>query len=276
MFGKREHQKAVIPFITKALLRGDGPLEERTRMGGRRITVSKCNLSMIGTTAPEWFPTAMPEEAYSGGLMSRYFTCYLADRDVHCIDLEAQGDYEHIWVGMASELLELTKAMPDGQMMVDKEANKWVQEWYPTNQKEVVSDARMAPHIERRPANMTRLAMLLACSAGEQAITKNRLEQALDIIKWIEPTIFNMYDATDEMQSYMSKGELRILGEFARNGGEVDHKKLCRSVSKHFDRGMKEVKLALEGLEEKEFIERVGQAFMSPNVWPPRAWRLKR
>ena len=273
LLGKREHEKPVLNMLTDYLLHGLGEEKHRTRTGGKKV-IPRINLSMVGTTAPSWFGSSMPDEAYGGGFMSRFFVCYLAGRDVYHIDLQANGDYEEDWAALAAHAKMLVDEMPQGQVPVSDEANKWMQKWYEPNQRKAPMDVRLAPHHARRPANMLRMAMILMCSDGARVMEVRHLEQALALIEFVEPTIYTMYSHTDEMASYMSRGEAGVLAELAMRGGEVEHKELCRLVSKHFQGGMREVREALFGLKEKGMVISKAKPFSHENAWPPQSWAL--
>jgi len=277
LLGKREHQRAVVPFLTKALLHGEGQLEERTRGAGARITVPMVNLSMIATTAPEWFMTSMPEEAHGGGLMSRYLVCCLDDREVYHVDIDAEGDDDEVMTKLAGELRHVTEPPSMvGQVHSTKGAQAWFKDWYMRNEVRLMTDDRLEPHRNRAPANLLRVAVLLGVAQGREQLDEEILHAALKMLEWLEPTVWRLYATTDTLGGYVSKAEQRIISRLSGEAGmAMLHPQLARLASKWFPDGVRGVKMCLEGMEEKGMVERVMREGTGRVVgWPPYGWRL--
>lgn len=268
---KQDFQRPIIPVLTKLLLHGDGKCEMRSRQMGERRAIPYVNLSTLFTSAPDWFMSTIPEEAFGGGLMSRFVVCCLNKRDVFNIDIQADDvAAEAMLAKVTRELVPLNRVLL-GHIKGDNEAQAWIKEWYLHNETMDVAE-RLGPHRNRKPANLLRLALILAASAHETALTKRRLEQALMILDWLEPTLLLLYGMEDDRVP-VGKGEMRVLHVLARHGGELQHAHLMRQVSSYFKGYSKEARLALEGMSEKGLISPIYKNGV--RGWPPSAWRVE-
>lgn len=270
---KQDFQRPIIPVLTKLLLHGDGPADMRTRSMGERRTVPYVNLSALFTSAPEWFMTTIPEEAFGGGLMSRFLVCCLDEREVHHIDIQAddQAGVE-LLDALANDLAAIHDCMK-GHIKGTDEAQDWIAEWYQENEMTLDSDTRMAPHRNRKPANLLRLAMILSAAAHECELGPMRLQQALDILNYMEPTLIKLYGMAERVISAMDRGEKRILAKLGdAKEHELPHSQLTRSCAPYFRGGTKEMRACLEGMIEKGLVTPKYKS--SVKVWPPRSWHL--
>lgn len=275
LLSKKDYQRAIIPFLTGALICGRRPLTERTRVGGKKIRIGNVNLSMIGTTAPEWWVTTMPREAYEGGFQSRFLVCFLPERDTFHLDIEDQTDWGRVVGELAQELKALVEAMPEGQLIGGEGASGWLKSFYEENEHQEVEDPRMEAHRNRRPANLLRLALLLACSDGSTSIEVAHLEAARGIMNYIEPSISRMYEATDLWQHKVVKAEEKVVAKVRSLGGAMGHRALVAFAMRQIEGGDHiAARRLLEGLEEKGLIKRESGGFASPTYWPPKSWRV--
>ena len=267
---KQDFQRPIISVLTKALLHGEGQLEMRSRSMGKRYEIPFVNLSALFTSAPDWFMSTIPEEAYGGGMMSRFLVCCLDRRDVYSINIQADDcAAQATMLALSKELQGCSKVM-EGHLRGETEAQRWIEKWYIENETRVVEDERHEAHRNRKPANVLRLAIILAAAAFEPTLNKRRLEQALAILDWMEPTLTRLYGLTDETASSISKGEKRILMKLATEG-EITHSDLLRACGSYFKGGTKEMRYCLEGLVEKRLVI---PKYKVPRLWPPSSWSI--
>lgn len=268
---KQDTQMHMTPTLTKLLLHGDGEVTMRTRMMGERRTLTNPNLTAVFTCAPDWFVHSIPEAAYGGGLMSRFIPCCLNDRTVYHIDIQA----DDVAGGMVDELAEGLKQVRGvlrGHLRGTDAAQRWIDEWYVINESTKVEDERFLPHLNRKPANLLRVAMILCAAAGTGELSRTKLEEALEIINWIEPTLLELYGATDVLLNSMTKGERRILTYLTKHR-EALHSDLARACAPYFRGGTAEMRKCLMGLVEKCRVEAVGSR-RAGHTWPPKVWRI--
>jgi hypothetical protein len=270
---KQDFQRPIIPILTKLLLHGEGSCDMRTRTMGEKRTIERVNLSALFTSAPDWFMTTIPEEAFGGGLMSRFIVCCLERRDVYSINIQAEddGDLADEHTELARELKGASEVI-SGYVRGDNDAAAWIKPWYIENETKLIDDERNEPHRNRKPANLLRMALLLAASSFEPVLTRARLENALAILDWMEPTLAKLYGLTTDVTNNMAKGEKRILTKLSSSGGELTHSDLTRSVSSYF-KNTREMRMCLEGLLEKGLV---AAKYKHTRVsWPPASWAIE-
>lgn len=276
LLSKQDYQRPIIPVLTKLLLHGEGPAQVRTIARGKQ-TIPRINLTALFTSAPEWFMSTIPSEAFGGGLMSRFLVCCLEERDVHAIDIQADDEASReVEVRLAKALRELDGRFK-GHMKGTDDAQRWIEKWYLANETATVEDERYLPHQNRKPAMLLRLAMILAVTSGETKFTVEGLERASALIDWLEPTLHRLYGLTEDIVQTMGKGEKRIihvLSHAKHEEGNVRHTRLSRSCSSYFRRGVKEMRTCLEGLVEQGVVVPEWRNGYN-NVWPPQAWRIR-
>lgn len=273
LFSKKDYQRPIIPFLTKALLTGRAQFEERTRTGGARKTLRDINLSMLGTTAPDWFFDAMPEEAYGGGLMSRYLVCYLTDREVVHVDIDADGSYDDVLIKLGQELRAVTDALPAGKMRATPAAQRWFNEFYHANETREIADVRMEPHRNRKPANLMRVALILACSDGATGIEVGTLERAEALLAYLDPTLVAMWEHTDVAGNEVGRAEQRVVRVMRQRGGRIGHGAMMRELGKSVG-AARSLRSVLEDMEQKGLIGR-GCGVGEQRTWPPSGWAVK-
>jgi hypothetical protein len=269
---KQDFQRPIIAVLTKLLLHGDGVVQLRTRKQGKK-EIPYVNLSALFTSAPEWFMTTIPEEAFGGGLMSRFIVCCLDDREIYNIDIQSDDEQSREVITALTRDLSKCYGVLEGHIKGTDEAQEWVEAWYLENEQYDVTDTRLAPHRNRKPANLLRIAMILGAAALDPVLTAERLEQALAILNYFEPTLVKLYGITEETVSTMDRGEKRIMHKLsAINGAELTHRDLARACSIYFRGGTREMRHCLEGMVEKGLVNAEYKGGI--RSWPPASWHL--
>ncbi len=269
---KQEFQRPIIPILTKLLLHGAGGIEMRTRGMGKK-ELPFVNLSALLTSAPDWFMQTIPDEAFGGGMMSRFLVCCLDEREIFNIDILAEDEKIMTVMDNLGASLRTVGKWAKGRVNGTPEAQKWIETWYMENETGDVPDERMLPHRNRKPANLLRLSMILSAASGQDILTRDMLENTLAIIDWFEPTLMKLYGITDTVTSTLARGEKRVLTKLARTPGNVlDHTELARGCSAYFKGGVREMRSCLDGLREKGLV--VAEYKNGMMRWPPKTWRL--
>jgi len=269
---KQDFQRPIIPALTKLLLHGDGTLDMVTK-GLGRMQIPYINLSALFTSAPEWFMTTIPEEAFGGGLMSRFLVCCLQDRDTYHIDIMADDASGQGMIEKLADELRNVRGIMQGHVKGTRDANDWIKDWYQKNEHEKLDDAKLEPHRNRKPANLLRMAMILSAAAGTAELSRARLEEALAIIDYMEPTLIQLYGDTVPIISTMEPGERRIVSYMRRHAANVEHAVLARQCASYFRGGAREMRHCLLGMVEKGLL--IPQYKNGIPNWPPLKWQYR-
>jgi len=278
LLGKRDYQRPIIPMLTKLMTNNGGSLDFRTRTGGRR-SVPKANLSCLFTTAPEWFMTSIPEEAYSGGFMSRFIPCYLEQREVFHVnpnpdpaELESDRVKKKL---LAAGLKELIANFPKGSIFMTPEAAGDFVTWYDESERQIPLDERLRPSATRKPAHILRLALVLAAAKGEGEICAERLEQAIKLMDWYMATLWHMYGYNEDFVNQVKKLDVKVVEALRKRGNEALHGELMRACYKYFG-DKRKMQAHMEAMEEQQIVTRINRPGypLDYKAWPPRAWKL--
>jgi hypothetical protein len=172
-----------------------------------------------------------------------------------------------------AEELRATRDIMRGHIKGTDAANKWIKEWYIRNERAELPDTKLEPHRNRKPANLLRIAMILAAAAGTAELTRTRLEDALKILDYMEPTLIQLYGETSPIVSTMEPGERRIVSYMRVQTRDIEHAALTRQCSAYFRGGAREMRHCLLGMVEKGLITpEYANGVIS---WPPRAWKYR-
>lgn len=276
LFTKQEHQRPLIPALTKLLLHGEGPADLRTRQMGSKKSIPYVNLSALFTSAPDWFMTTIPEEAFGGGLMSRFIVCCIQQRDVFDINIQADDTAATEATNKLTKALIPIRDTLKGHIIGTNDAQAWIYKWYLANETAILPDERLGPHRNRKPANLLRIALILSAAQGrtKPILDVDMLQSAADILTWLEPTLHQLYGITDELAHTVDKTETRILRCIAREGGETLHSDLVRAALPYFkDLGqIRGLHSCLEGMMEKGLV--TPKYKHGVVKWPPQSWHL--
>lgn len=153
-----------------------------------------CNL--IAATTPRWIVENMPESVIGGGFASRVIFIY-EDR-VRRRQLYYEGlNYEH-FDKIQADLVEDLQHIADnvrGDFNLEDDAKAIMEHWYRHNAEVPDADYRLSGYLERRPAHIHKIAMLLHISRSDELVIERRdFEDAIKLLEIVErklPSVFN-------------------------------------------------------------------------------------
>lgn len=188
--GKEHYNAGMVTLLTRLY---DCPTEwsDETISRGLLPLRNVC-LSILGGTVPRWLSSMLPEEAFTGGPMSRFILVILP------------RDYDpRIWEPPAPEPSHLTKLRADlevfstleGELTMTTEATKWITNWYEASQ--MSSDEELLDaYYARKPEHIVRLAALLEiCEhGGVVKIGQRALRQALQWMDILEQELLGFLE----------------------------------------------------------------------------------
>lgn len=188
MLGKEKYNQGMIALLTDLY---DTPNEwqSETVMRGDQRLYDVC-LSVMGASTPDWMQTMLPADAFKGGFMSRLFLVGYPDNWYKRISDPPPPD-EAIGRQLVEQLSAL--AQHESELKWDKSARDYFADWY--DSLEEPEPGPKAAYLERKQDQMLRLAMLLQISYGPTNIlTRDAIEQSLNIIHSVEPDALRMID----------------------------------------------------------------------------------
>lgn len=228
MMGKGSYGESIIPKLTD-LLGKTSPFHWRTVKRGQ-VTFREPCLNAVMTTAPDWLADNIPAVAFGGGMLSRFLTCVAERREKVVVWAEAveQARIDRL----VTDLKRLTSrtgvfARPEGPAM------KWYADWYMElagkMDRNEVPDERMRPYLSRKHDHLLRMAAVLTIAAGDELVyTKERLEQSLRILDWLEQDMPRAYSAM--ALSPQAAAQRAVLQALERKNGTMSHSDLHKAV----------------------------------------------
>lgn len=179
LLGKQKYNEGMIALLTSMF---DSPddFTVRTKKEGA-INLKNVCVTFIGASTVDWLISAIPQDAFGGGFMSRIL--FVAQEDTpRCYPIPIpQTTPQHL----VDQLAAWRKTSPT-EVTMDQKATNWYVMWYSASRKNVPEDTKMAGYHERKPDHLTRIALILAISEGRNVITTDDLMIASKILSFLE------------------------------------------------------------------------------------------
>lgn len=223
-------------------------------------------ISVIGGTVPRWFSTRMPEEAFSGGPMSRFILVILP------------RDYDpRIWEPDSPEPSKLTKLRNDleiftelsGKITLTDEARRWIADWYehsPSSSDEELLDAYYA----RKPEQMIRLAALMEiCEHGAVVdVGLNALKQSLQWMDILEHELLNFLETKTFTPKTESAQRILDIMRKPQFKGKISRTSLVQKAFRYLPGKTDEFDQTIRWLEAGQYIvSKVPNTGKKGDVW---------
>lgn len=212
-----------------------------------------CNL--IAATTPRWIVENMPESVIGGGFASRVVFIY-EDR-VRRRQLYYEGlNYEY-FDGIKANLIEDLQHIADnvhGDFKLDDDAKSFMEDWYNTNAEVPDADYRLLGYLERRPAHIHKIAMLLHISRSDELIiTLSDFEEAVRLLSITEKRLPQVFR---EIGKNVHAPDMSQIMDWVQAKGKVSMKDLRRQFSS--SAAPKLLDELIGGLIQMEFMHLVG------------------
>jgi hypothetical protein len=187
-----------------------------------------CNL--IAATTPRWIVENMPESVIGGGFASRVVFIY-EDR-VRRRQLYYEGlNYEY-FDKLKADLVEDLQHISDnvnGNFTMDDDAKAFMEGWYNENAEVPDADYRLLGYLERRPAHIHKVAMLLRIAYSDTLnLTLADFEEAVRLLSITErrlPQVFR------EIGKNVHAPDMTQIMEWVQAKQRVSFKDLRRQFS---------------------------------------------
>lgn len=216
-----------------------------------------CNL--IAATTPRWIVENMPESVIGGGFASRVIFIY-EDR-VRRRQLYYEGlNYDYFDKLQADLVEDLQHIIDDvrGDFILEEDAKAIMEGWYRQNAEVPDADYRLSGYLERRPAHIHKVAMLLHISRSDELVIERRdFEDAIALITKVEaklPAVFNQIGKNPHAI------DMNQMVDWIQNKGQVTIKDLRRQFYSSADPRMLDE--LITGLIQMDFIHQVGQTII--------------
>lgn len=222
-FGKQHYLHGMVPLITGMLDHDKVSLSTR---GRGNITLERIGLAMLAGTTPKWIIDEMNTSVISGGFTSRLlFSFEKATSRVYF--KSKQVDMKEL-LSLRNELLDCMKGA--GEVQLTTLSQHLLEEWYRCHKARSDIDELQSGYHNRKMQHIMRISMVFAVLAGKRQIEREHLWAAAELIRHIEPGMFELFEELSKPQSAVDSDKAIALIEAA--GGSMSRKDFVRTLGK--------------------------------------------
>ncbi len=209
-------------------------------------------MSIIGGSTPDWLQKMLPEDAFTGGFMSRFVIVEMPPTYFRRVAFPRQQS-NYSWQDIVSGLNEFRRH--EGEMEWSKNAEKLYRDHYenliPTGN--VQQDA----YQERETEQLLKLAMLLALSEHEMLIRKWHMKKARQILNLL------MEETAPRIERLATHPRMQLVQEIQdclRTYGKMTRKQLLKKMYRRLAYGETQFQEAFRVLLMAGVINQEGSA----------------
>lgn len=175
-FGKAQYNTGLVSLITDLYdFREEWAVE--TIMRGRNTLKNIC-ISILGGSTPDWLQKMLPEDAFTGGFMSRFVICEMPATYFKRIAFPEKINHTLKWEDLVLELRE--KQGLHGEMSWAKDCSEYYKYYYENLRPS--GDVQRDAYQEREAEQILRIAMLLALSHERMHVSAEDFKLAQTIV----------------------------------------------------------------------------------------------
>jgi len=212
-------------------------------------------LSILAASTPAWLNGMLPQDAFTGGFMSRFILVSMPENWVKRVaPFDISPLPEHELNELVDELLYFAKV--SGEAELTEDAKQWYREWlvkHSMKMREAVGDQYLAV-LERKEQHLLRIALLFALSQHRLNITRQDLECALGCLDSLEEGARGT-GVMDILAANPLTQNTRLVLDVIKKNSPVSRTKLCQLCWKFLARGSRELDEIIQTLEEAGLVK---------------------
>jgi len=220
LLGKQKYNEGMIAMLTTLF---DSPDEWTYRTKGRgEVKLHNVTLTMLGASTPDWLVTAIPQDAFGGGFMSRLLFIVQENTD-RCYPIPEPPPAFDTLVEDLQRIRSIT-----GEAKLTPEGLSWYSQWYAASRKDIPEDEKMAGYHERKPDHILRLAIIMSLSERKTVVDVEQLVRASRILTFLEKEM--LYTFKWLGMRPIGQDQERIVRTLKASGGRLQHSELLRKL----------------------------------------------
>lgn len=174
---------------------------ESTMVRGDKAIGNPC-INLLGATTPDWVSDNMPMTVLNGGFGSR--TIFLKETEPRNPKLfhnkNKSPEYAQKFIDLKEDLvkdLEHISEFVEGEFEFTEEAQEWFEQWYQDSLKDKGDLAsRLKGYKSRRPAYVTKLAMLMTIAVTDELVIHLPvIQEAVNLMKFLEGKMSKVFNS---------------------------------------------------------------------------------
>jgi hypothetical protein len=244
--GKQKYNEGLIALLTALF---DDPDQWSTQTkGGGKVELRNVCLAFFGASTPDWLITAIPQDAFGGGFMSRLL--YVVQEDTpRCFPIPKPTKRPETLLSFLKDLRKTDL----GEIGFDSQDSKrFFDLWYAASKRNIPEDEKMAGYHERKPDHLLKLSMILAISEGRRAVSIADMTMAGKILLFLEASMLTTFKWLGVRP--IGVDQERILRIVKANDGVIRTADLLRKLI--FYMNAQQFRGALETLEQSGLIRK--------------------
>ena len=250
-FGKSQYNQGLVSLITDLYdFREEWAVE--TIMRGRNTLKNIC-ISILGGSTPDWLQKMLPEDAFTGGFMSRFILCEMPATYFKRCAFPEKVKTKINWEDLVLELREMQGLT--GEMSWTQDCASYYKEYYENLRPS--GDIQKDAYQEREAEQILRLSMLLALSEKRMFIQKEDFQLAQKII------IILMVETDPRIERLTTTSRMSLvqdIQDLLKQYDEISEEHLLKHVYRGLSLGEGQFHEAIRVLKMAKIIENVGKA----------------
>jgi len=247
LLGKQKYNEGMISILT-SLFDCPDEWDYKTKNAGKQ-TLKNVTITALLASTPDWLVTAIPQDAFGGGFMSRLLFV-VQETTSRCYPIpEPPPSYDQL----LAELKEI-RTLIKGEMKFTPDAMDWYVQWYATTRKGIPEDEKMAGYHERKPDHIIRVAMIMSAAEHKTTISLDHVLTASRILAFLEAEM--LYTFKWLGMRPIGQDQERIMRTMKAFGGEISHAELLRKLI-YFMNAM-QFKNSMQTLKESNMVAEKG------------------
>lgn len=265
--GKQKYMTGMIPLLTRLF---DSPKEWTGKTMGRgETTLTNVTLAAIFCSTLDWMQTAVPEDVFGGGFMSRFLLIVQEDSGGRLFPLPPA-----LSKTMRTDLIKRLVAyrLLKAQAQLDEAARGWFINWYKRHSHtRPEGNDHFGGYYSRKPDRLLQLSVILNVSRHDPKretilLTEEDVQQALTLLDWLEGWLPGTFDRVSG--SAVGEDQSRIIRQLRLNYGTMDHSSLLRRNSSRLN--AEQFRRAMATLVEAklaDYSKTTRQYYLTPLGW---------
>ena len=251
-FGRQQYNVGLVSLITDLY---DYREEWRGGTIGRGgETLKNVCISILGGSTPDWLQCMLPQDAFTGGFMSRFVIVELPTAYFKRIT-EPKRPKDISWAEIVSGLSEISRQK--GVITWGKGSKEAYDKYYQASAP--TGNTQRDAYRERETEQILKISMLLAISVKRMELSGNDIDQAANIIYALREEVDSRID---RLTSHPRMHVTQEIKDLLRMHGELGEDILLSKVYKNLEGGERQYYEALNILRKTNQIEILGK---SPN-----------
>jgi hypothetical protein len=235
-FGKQNYNIGLVSLITDLY-----DYRETWVVGtvgrGKEVLKNVC-ISVMGGSTPQWFQTMLPQDAFSGGFMSRFV---LVEMPTNYFKRETfpKSPDSIKWIDLVKRLRELSSI--EGEMVWGEGAVEAYEKIYESTLP--IGEPQIDAYREREPEQVLKLAMLIVLSKGNLTLTWEELTQAKRIIEMLK---LETIPRIERITTTPNMQVIQEIKDLLKINGEMEDVQILKGIYRSLTHGENQFKDALK------------------------------